>query len=71
MFFLSIGLGKAVWIFAGLSLALDRMSNRGPSGRPSEPAYRAPRMAANGSTSLKAGPSTPISRSRGRIPRSG
>jgi O-antigen ligase len=29
MFFLSIGLGKAVWIFAGLALALDRMANRG------------------------------------------
>jgi O-antigen ligase len=26
MFFLSIGLGHAVWIFAGLALALDRMS---------------------------------------------
>lgn len=29
MFFLSIGLGKSVWIFAGLALALDRMSGRG------------------------------------------
>jgi O-antigen ligase len=26
MFFLSIGLGKAIWIFAGLALAFDRMS---------------------------------------------
>jgi O-antigen ligase len=41
MFFLSIGLGKAVWIFAGLALALDRISQHelvrqtGRAGAPS------------------------------------
>jgi O-antigen ligase len=34
IFFLSIGLGKAIWIFAGLALAFDRMS------RPAEAAPR-------------------------------